>query len=497
MDTTSQRLMMGAAGDKSEPMVLVFDTRLSSGTLIALPLLGEVNVRVDWGDGTSSNYTTQGVYGKIYSVEGEYTVTISGKLQQFGNGSGTYTGADKLVRVEKFGLGVTSLAGAFRNAINLTSVPSSIPESVTNLSYCFMGATSFDDNNVTNWDVSNVVATQQMFYGATSFNRNIGNWNVGNVLIPIAMFFEATSFNQNIGNWNTSKFVSTALMFYGASLFNNGGSDSINNWQMGNVTDMSYMFYDAFNFNQPINAWNTSKVTNMTAMFYAGDVNTNFHRFNRPLIGWDTSKVTNMSFMFRGARAFNQEINSWDVSNVTNMQAMFFAATGFNRDLGVWDVSKVTNMTAMFQIALTYNQDLSGWCVSNFSEKPPNWDTDANPAWIAKPVWGTCPLDQYNLIAFFDPETIYTQEIGLTPNLTRLKWTGQNIQSQVFYQLYLPNGVEVVTDPNSSTTGQSVQNISATGFTTNQTWLAGKVMATSTIDGSQVVAYGRINILAS
>ena len=38
-----------------------------------------------------------------------------------------------------------------------------------------------------------------MFNGATSFNQNIGNWNTSNVQNMFGMFAEATSFNQT--NW--------------------------------------------------------------------------------------------------------------------------------------------------------------------------------------------------------------------------------------------------------------------------------------------------------
>jgi surface protein len=527
MDLISQRMMMGSSGSVSnEPMVLVFDTSLGDASnTISLPLYGSpMSVVLDWGDGTTDIRTTEGNFSHTYATSGIYTVKIYGFLARFGSGTSTYPRADALIRVEDFGdIGIVSLQGAFRNAINLTSVPSTLPDSVTNLSYCFFSATNFNDSNITSWDTSRVTDMSRMFYDATNFNQNIGNWNVSSVITFFAMFFNAFLFNQNIGNWNTSSSISFSYMFYGASSFNqdignwntsnaffmnhmfagassfnNNNSSSINNWNTSRVTNMSFMFYDAYTFNQPINSWDVSNVTNMSAMFYATDLTTNFHLFNRPLIGWNTSKVINMSFMFRGALAFNQEIGSWDVSNVTNMQAMFFAAGSFNQDIGNWDVSSVTNMTVMFAAAISFNQDLSRWCVSNFATKPTDWDTGANSAWIAKPVWGTCPLDQYNLTAFFDPDTIYGSETGLLPDRTKLKWTGQNIQSLVFYQLYNLNGTEVVTTPNSSTTGESFQNITASGIVTNNvSWLAGKVIATSTIDGSEVVAYARINVLSS
>jgi hypothetical protein len=37
----------------TDPMVLEFNTALSTGTTVAIPLYGTVNVTVDWGDGTT------------------------------------------------------------------------------------------------------------------------------------------------------------------------------------------------------------------------------------------------------------------------------------------------------------------------------------------------------------------------------------------------------------------------------------------------------------
>ena len=41
----------------------------------------------------------------------------------------------------------------------------------------------------------------------------------------------------------------------------------IENWDVSNVTNMSYIFSGASSFNQPLNKWNVSKVTDMSKMF--------------------------------------------------------------------------------------------------------------------------------------------------------------------------------------------------------------------------------------
>lgn len=65
-------------------VILVFNTNLSDGTTITLPLHGTVDVTVDWGDsGGTEDFTTASDQDHLYASEGTYTVTISGSLTQF------------------------------------------------------------------------------------------------------------------------------------------------------------------------------------------------------------------------------------------------------------------------------------------------------------------------------------------------------------------------------------------------------------------------------
>ena len=101
---------------------------------------------------------------------------------------------------------------------------------------------------------------------------------------------------------------------------------------------------------------------------------------------WDVSNVTDMSFMFCYARNFNEDISSWNVSNVTNMRGMFQFASSFNQDISMWNVSKVENMASMFYDAAAFNQNLDAWDISRvkttrfmfmyarYFEKKPSWD---------------------------------------------------------------------------------------------------------------------------
>ena len=250
----------------STPMVLEFNTNLSAGTTVTLPLYGTVDVTVDWGDGSTESFTGTGNKDHTYASEGIYTVTISGSLTQFG--AVGYPNVDKLVKCTSFGdLGLTSLYFAFHNATNLIEAPTVLPSTVTSLYATFVGCSNFNFN-ISTWDVSNVTNMWGMFALAPAFNQDISSWNVSNVTGMSFMFQNATSFNQNISNWNVS-----------------------------NVTGMYYMFGNATSFNQNIGSWNVSNVTSMGDMFTGVTLST--ANYDALLIGW-SGQTLQPSITFNG-----------------------------------------------------------------------------------------------------------------------------------------------------------------------------------------------------
>ncbi len=201
------------------PMQLVFTTTGANQT-IKLPLFSSVDCTVDWGDGSATDdFTTTGLKEHTFANAGTYTVEISGKLTQFGNGAIGWDGAGYLSQIATFGdLGLTSLSGACYDADNLKSVPKELPSTITDLSYmvALVGVGSIE--NLGAWDIGNVQILKGMLMDASKFNQDISGWDVGKVTSMKQMFYEAKSFDQNIGKWNITSVTDMAEMFYGVTL---------------------------------------------------------------------------------------------------------------------------------------------------------------------------------------------------------------------------------------------------------------------------------------
>ena len=189
----------------SSTMVLVYTVPSNSKT-ITLPFSSSnnssMNIYIDFGDLNTTHILTNSDVNYTYSTAGTYLVKITGTLKQFGNGPYGYTNPTKLERVLSFGnLGIISLSGSFYNCSNLVEVPTSIPITLTNLEYGFYNCSSFNDINITNWNMTNITNINKMFYNATQFNQNIFLWNVPNLIHFEYILYYATSFHIPLSGW--------------------------------------------------------------------------------------------------------------------------------------------------------------------------------------------------------------------------------------------------------------------------------------------------------
>merc|ERR1712032_995138 len=123
----------------------------------------------------------------------------------------------------------------------------------------------------------------ELFSGATSFNQDMSEWDVSQVTDMQKLFSGATSFNQDLSKWDVSQVTATYGMFLAATAFN----QDLSKWDVSQVKYMPKMFYRARSFDQDLSKWNVSRVTNMKGMFQGAT------SFNRMLCGvtWVHSKA--------------------------------------------------------------------------------------------------------------------------------------------------------------------------------------------------------------
>jgi surface protein len=197
------------------------------------------------------------------------------------------------------------------------------------------------------------------FTGVGPFNQSLEHWDVSNVTNMFSMFLGQSSFNQPLNMWDVSNVTNMWQMFGLAESFN----QPLNNWDVSSVTTMDRMFLGANSFNQPIDSWNVSNVTNMNAMLNGFGGN---HAFNQPLNSWDVSSVINLNSMFAGSD-FNQPLDNWDVSNALNLNSIFNNCSDFDQDLSSWVFSPDVNLFGML--------DNSGLSTANYESLLQSFDT--------------------------------------------------------------------------------------------------------------------------
>lgn len=226
----------------------------------------------------------------------------------------------------------------------------------TSMESAFHGCANLDVTALDLPDFSRVTSLVYMFRGCRSLigNESMNSWDVSNITNLVAAFNTTDLFNQDISNWDVSNVTSLNGTFAGAKAFN----QNLNDWDVSSVTNLGVVFGHASSFNQPLNNWDVSNVIDFHSAFAETP-------FNQPLNNWDTSSARTMGGMFSDAVNFNQDISNWDTSSVIEMSGMFVDATSFDQNLGEWEISNVTNMDYLFLNAglslYNYDKTLIGW----------------------------------------------------------------------------------------------------------------------------------------
>ena len=195
------------------PDALVVDVETDAAAqTVMLPLKTNVDVVVDWGDGSASEAFTTDDPSHEYAAAGEYTIVVRGAAGVFGNTASTElatTWRNRVVGVRQWGdLGFTSFAHLFRGAAGNVLVSNNIPGSVTSMTDMFRGAFAFNQD-IGGWDTSSVESMSSMFRDAHVFNQDISAWDYRalaastdlNVFLSDATDFSPANYGLLLARW--------------------------------------------------------------------------------------------------------------------------------------------------------------------------------------------------------------------------------------------------------------------------------------------------------
>ena len=213
-------------------------------------------------------------------------------------------------------------------------------EEVTDFSYLFRGATTFNDA-IGSWNTNSGTTMKGMFYKAKAFNRDISGWNLGGVTDVSRMFAQAEAFNQPVNTWRPAALMTVNQMFSAATAFD----QSVDGIDFSRVVDFSFMFSGCTHFNQDLTSMDVAAGVDFSHMF-AGAAS-----FDSSLSGWDMTSAEDLTGMFKsyGASAFNQPL-VWDITNVRLMAYMFVGCNKFDQDLDDWTPDGVEDSGALDQM---------------------------------------------------------------------------------------------------------------------------------------------------
>lgn len=119
--------------------------------------------------------------------------------------------------------------------------------------------------DVSEWNVSNVEITSELFANMTNFNCDLSKWDISNIEYANYMFYNCINFNSDLSNWRFDNLKDGACMLYNCRLFNS----NVSKWNMSCCQNAAGMFLGCHNFTgDGLDFWDVSEVDFFTQIFY-------------------------------------------------------------------------------------------------------------------------------------------------------------------------------------------------------------------------------------
>lgn len=234
--------------------------------------------------------------------------------------------------------------------------------SLTDARGLFNHCTGLKTLDVSGWNTDKVTNFESMFAYCTSLTKlDVSGWNTGKATNMNSMFYRDGKLTVlDVSRWDTSNVQDMYGMFCNTSI----ATLDVSQWNVSHVGSVAEMFRECENLvTLDTSRWRLDSARNAWNMFY----------YCRSLTGldgldeWNTGNVTNMSIMFSGCnRLSTVGITSWDVRKVTTTEGMLQGTPITSLDLSAWNTDSLTNMYCMFENCTKLTSlNLSGWDMSN------------------------------------------------------------------------------------------------------------------------------------
>jgi len=455
------------------------------------------NYNIDWGD----SKTSQGITGDAqhqYTQPGTYSIKIDGNFPAFNFVPATFS---SLISLDQWGsIKWKNMQGAFKHCNNLVINATDVPDfsEVNDTSSMFEDASaSCYPQSMSQWDMSLVKDMNNMFKVTQAYittpllTQDISNWNVSNVINMEDMFY-GSLYDGDFSKWNISKVDNMDNMFHGSKLSTenydklliswsklelqanvifgaNTGTQYTNNARKERkilqtkfhwtIEDGGIDIEQLGSFKPFIGIWETreyqnnhkitiprtttvltvgvyqynvdwgdgtndTNVTESKTHTYASEgnytisISGNYPYYDtdvRSVFGnllditqWGDNEWHSMKLSF-GKLLKISATDAPNLSAVRDMSRMFANAQSFNSPINHWDTSMVTNMDYMFYKTTKFNQDISSWDVSKVTsmrslfESAENFNQDIS-SWNVSNV-----IDMYYIFA---SATNFNQDIS-------------------------------------------------------------------------------------
>ena len=382
--------------------VLVADQNSSRDSNVAITKYdwGPTKIKLKFPQASVTDFKLYGTFEKLrLAVESEGTSDHIGAVTTL------HTFSTKVAKYE------------LSYARNDIIVPDRLPAHLTDLSSMFAGSTNFNQDLV-EWDTSNVTTMKSMFSSCKMFNGDIRNWDVSNVTDMSYMLFNTLVFNRDLSNWCVSNIPEKPTGFSSNGRFeapkpiwgtcptptperefdptefnlivrenprtiSNFGaviltlSDDCTDWKV---------YLNGMLVLTPLSEDNTgivsTKVGNEIMLRPLQRVNTisvagNMDKLSCLVEAYGSdpmpsTEVVNFSETIK-SYVFSASVSTLTLpttipSVITSMNSMFKDVSVDISDISGWDVSNVTDMAYMFTDVTAFNQDLSSWDVSSVTD---------------------------------------------------------------------------------------------------------------------------------